>query len=344
MTVNEQLVFNEPQSAGRPYAPDADVVRFPIARGRNRILVLSRQGIGPQAFGVQVARSPTIGERGGCRSLAGRGHPAPVRDAERRRCWFSRRGPLLRSPRSRLRSMPLGGRPGPGHDRPRPHGPGSQVRPRRADPIRPRALQPDRRRVSSGRRCHTRRPRRLRHCPLRDRRRHRAGRRRGEDHPHPEARHRRPLQARQWPPSCRPAPPSRCHRTNSPTSSATWRAFGNRVRRRRRAELSRTTQHGEIMRPRQGPPDTEKARKTPVAARFRDSRDHLIPGEMVQGLPRNLEPEVFLISLLSHSGIYNPSPSRRPLRVRRAEPRRSGRPGVTGSWSGRGSRSSFRSG
>ena len=60
VTVNEQVVADDAEPAGRAYAPDAELVRFRLARGRNRILVLSRQGIGRWAFGVQVARSPAL--------------------------------------------------------------------------------------------------------------------------------------------------------------------------------------------------------------------------------------------------------------------------------------------
>jgi putative heme-binding domain-containing protein len=60
VTVNEQVVSNDTQPAGRAYTPDADLVRFHLARGRNRILVLSRQGIGRWAFGVQIARSRAL--------------------------------------------------------------------------------------------------------------------------------------------------------------------------------------------------------------------------------------------------------------------------------------------
>jgi putative heme-binding domain-containing protein len=58
VTVNEQVVANDAALAGRTDTPDANVLRFRLARGRNRILVQSRQGIGPWVFGVQVARSP----------------------------------------------------------------------------------------------------------------------------------------------------------------------------------------------------------------------------------------------------------------------------------------------
>ena len=59
VTVNEQAVANDALVAGRADVPDAELLRFHLARGRNRILVQSRQGIGPWSFGVQVARSPT---------------------------------------------------------------------------------------------------------------------------------------------------------------------------------------------------------------------------------------------------------------------------------------------
>jgi putative heme-binding domain-containing protein len=58
VTVNEKLVHDYTDVAGREYAADTDLVRFLLVRGRNRILVLSRQGIGRWGFGVQLARSP----------------------------------------------------------------------------------------------------------------------------------------------------------------------------------------------------------------------------------------------------------------------------------------------
>ncbi len=57
VTVNEKIVYEFSSLAGRSSAPDADLVRFHLARGRNRILVVSRQGIGRWGFGVQIARS-----------------------------------------------------------------------------------------------------------------------------------------------------------------------------------------------------------------------------------------------------------------------------------------------
>jgi putative heme-binding domain-containing protein len=57
VTVNERIVSEFSSLGGRAYAPDSDRVRFHLARGRNRILVVSRQGVGRWGFGIQVARS-----------------------------------------------------------------------------------------------------------------------------------------------------------------------------------------------------------------------------------------------------------------------------------------------
>jgi hypothetical protein len=56
VTVNDRVVYQSDNPAGRGYAPDADTVRLDLAKGRNRILVLSRQGIGSWCFSVQLAR------------------------------------------------------------------------------------------------------------------------------------------------------------------------------------------------------------------------------------------------------------------------------------------------
>jgi putative membrane-bound dehydrogenase-like protein len=56
VTVNEKLVYQFTDLAGRPYNTDSDSVRVQLAEGRNRILVLSRQGIGAWCFAVQVGR------------------------------------------------------------------------------------------------------------------------------------------------------------------------------------------------------------------------------------------------------------------------------------------------
>ncbi len=55
VTVNEQSVYQSDNPAGRGYSPDNDTVRLTLTRGRNRILVVSRQGIGPWCFSVQMA-------------------------------------------------------------------------------------------------------------------------------------------------------------------------------------------------------------------------------------------------------------------------------------------------
>ena len=52
----KQPVYQYNNSAGRGYAPDTDLVRVELAKGRNRILVVCRQGIGPWCFGLQIAR------------------------------------------------------------------------------------------------------------------------------------------------------------------------------------------------------------------------------------------------------------------------------------------------
>ena len=54
--VNGQTVFHADHSAGRPYAQDTDIVAIALRKGRNRILVRSRQGIGLRSFSVQVSQ------------------------------------------------------------------------------------------------------------------------------------------------------------------------------------------------------------------------------------------------------------------------------------------------
>ena len=56
VTVNEQPIYQYTNSIGRGYAPGTDIARLTLAKGRNRILVMSRQGIGPWNFGLQIAR------------------------------------------------------------------------------------------------------------------------------------------------------------------------------------------------------------------------------------------------------------------------------------------------
>ena len=45
--LNDRLAFQADHAAGRPYAADSDLVRITLTKGRNRILVRTRQGIGP---------------------------------------------------------------------------------------------------------------------------------------------------------------------------------------------------------------------------------------------------------------------------------------------------------
>jgi putative heme-binding domain-containing protein len=55
LTLNEKIVFNSAEVAGRPYTADADHAKVTLAKGKNRILALSRQGVGPWVFSVQVS-------------------------------------------------------------------------------------------------------------------------------------------------------------------------------------------------------------------------------------------------------------------------------------------------
>ncbi len=56
VTVNEKLVYQHTEPAGRAYEPDSDRSRVELDRGRNRIVVLSRQGIGNWCFSMQIAK------------------------------------------------------------------------------------------------------------------------------------------------------------------------------------------------------------------------------------------------------------------------------------------------
>jgi putative heme-binding domain-containing protein len=55
VTVNETLVYRYQNVGGRAYAPESDMISVKLRAGQNRILVQSRQGIGPWAFSVRVA-------------------------------------------------------------------------------------------------------------------------------------------------------------------------------------------------------------------------------------------------------------------------------------------------
>ena len=62
VTVNEVSVYQYSGTAGRPFAPDSDLVRLRLSRGANRILAVSRQGIGAWGFSVQI---PEVTRRSG---------------------------------------------------------------------------------------------------------------------------------------------------------------------------------------------------------------------------------------------------------------------------------------
>jgi len=55
VTVNEREVLAYDNFAGREYRPDGDLARVALKKGKNRILVKSRQGVGVWSFGVRVS-------------------------------------------------------------------------------------------------------------------------------------------------------------------------------------------------------------------------------------------------------------------------------------------------
>ncbi len=60
IAINEELVYNHSDFGGRPYAPDTDVLRLNVKKGKNRILVKSRQGIGVWSFSIQVGQPAQV--------------------------------------------------------------------------------------------------------------------------------------------------------------------------------------------------------------------------------------------------------------------------------------------
>jgi putative heme-binding domain-containing protein len=60
VTVNERAAFNADLLGGWPYRPESDLVRVTLQKGNNRILVLTRQGVGSWSFGVQVSEPPSV--------------------------------------------------------------------------------------------------------------------------------------------------------------------------------------------------------------------------------------------------------------------------------------------
>jgi len=60
VTLNEAVVHDYHNFAGRPFAPGSDLVRVTLKKGKNRLLVVTRQGIGVWTFSVQISEpAPT---------------------------------------------------------------------------------------------------------------------------------------------------------------------------------------------------------------------------------------------------------------------------------------------
>src|SRR5262249_13708584 len=55
VTLNEKAVLQYHNFAGRAYAPDSHLVRVDLKKGKNRLLLSTRQGIGVWSFSVQVS-------------------------------------------------------------------------------------------------------------------------------------------------------------------------------------------------------------------------------------------------------------------------------------------------
>ena len=60
VTVNEREAFQYDNFAGRQYRPDGDLVGVTLKKGKNRILVKTRQGVGTWSFGVRVSRPEPV--------------------------------------------------------------------------------------------------------------------------------------------------------------------------------------------------------------------------------------------------------------------------------------------
>ena len=59
--VNDKIVYQYTNITGRGYSPETDAAHIELTKGKNRILVVSRQGIGTWAFGLQLARLEPAG-------------------------------------------------------------------------------------------------------------------------------------------------------------------------------------------------------------------------------------------------------------------------------------------
>ncbi|GAC1467639.1 MAG: hypothetical protein NVSMB9_09440 [Isosphaeraceae bacterium] len=74
VTVNERMAHSIDLLSGRAYQPDTDLIRVPLKKGKNRLLLLTRQGIGAWSFSAQLSeplpfaivqgrKAPTLEER-----------------------------------------------------------------------------------------------------------------------------------------------------------------------------------------------------------------------------------------------------------------------------------------
>jgi putative heme-binding domain-containing protein len=64
MTLNEVAVHTYRDFAGRAYSPDSDLVPVALKKGKNRLLVQTRQGIGAWSFSVQVSEPDSVAVAG----------------------------------------------------------------------------------------------------------------------------------------------------------------------------------------------------------------------------------------------------------------------------------------
>ncbi len=55
VSLNDRVILDYANFAGRPFATDSDRLRVSLKKGRNRLLVRTRQGIGSWSFSVQVS-------------------------------------------------------------------------------------------------------------------------------------------------------------------------------------------------------------------------------------------------------------------------------------------------
>jgi putative heme-binding domain-containing protein len=73
VTVNNRPVLNYSNFAGRAFSSDSDIARISLKKGKNRILVQARQGIGTWCFGLQIseASSASLAAGAGSANLEG---------------------------------------------------------------------------------------------------------------------------------------------------------------------------------------------------------------------------------------------------------------------------------